>query len=44
MSAPSSFPLECLSDKQLDSLLDSTKRLNIWEGAVRSGKTIASIK
>lgn len=37
------FKLGKLSDKQMDSWLESTARLNIWEGAVRSGKTIASI-
>lgn len=31
------------SRKQLESIDQSTKRINIWEGAVRSGKTIASI-
>ncbi len=29
-----------LSPKQKFSILDSTARLNIWEGAVRSGKTV----
>jgi len=42
MSEESTFPFETLSDKQLDSMLDSIMRINIWEGAVRSGKTIAS--
>ncbi|GLW91791.1 PBSX family phage terminase large subunit [Actinokineospora globicatena] len=32
-----------LSVKQQDSILDSFARLNIWEGSIRSGKTIASI-
>ncbi|MEA5367733.1 terminase family protein [Amycolatopsis sp., V23-08] len=32
-----------LSVKQQDSILDSNARLNIWEGSIRSGKTIASI-
>jgi PBSX family phage terminase large subunit len=32
-----------LSIKQQDSILDSTARINIWEGSIRSGKTIASI-
>lgn len=32
-----------LSNKQLQSIQESTKRLNIWVGAVRSGKTYASI-
>ena len=31
------------SHKQIQSMIESTKRLNIWEGSVRSGKTIASI-
>jgi hypothetical protein len=36
---------ECaaLSDKQEDSILDSNARLNIWEGAIRSSKTVASL-
>jgi len=37
------FPFENLSEKQLMSIVQSTSRINIWEGAVRSGKTIASI-
>jgi len=37
------FAWGSFSDKQLASIRDSTARLNIWEGAVRSGKTIASI-
>lgn len=32
-----------LSDKQLMSIQEATRRLNIWVGAVRSGKTYASI-
>lgn len=32
-----------LSRKQRDSILDANRRLNIWHGAVRSGKTIASL-
>ncbi len=32
-----------LSPKQLESLSGSTARVNIWEGSVRSGKTIASL-
>lgn len=32
-----------LSSKQKLSIRESNRRLNIWEGAVRSGKTIASI-
>jgi len=37
------FQLGALSPKQLQSWIESDKRINIWEGAVRSGKTIASI-
>lgn len=32
-----------LSTKQKNSILDAVCRLNIWEGSIRSGKTIASI-
>lgn len=32
-----------LGEKQIDSILDSTARINLWEGSVRSGKTIGSI-
>lgn len=32
-----------LSPKQIRSLKESTARINIWEGAVRSGKTYVSI-
>lgn len=32
-----------LSDKQERSIAHSTARINIWSGAVRSGKTIASL-
>ena len=31
------------SDKARDSIRDSTARLNLWHGSVRSGKTISSI-
>lgn len=31
------------SEAQINSIYNSTCRLNIWEGSVRSGKTIASI-
>ena len=34
---------EPLSPKGLASIRDSTRRLNIWHGAVRSSKTINSI-
>jgi PBSX family phage terminase large subunit len=36
-------PERPLSDKQLRSIAQSTARINIWEGAVSSGKTIASL-
>jgi len=29
--------------KQLDSILDSTARINVWQGSVSSGKTISSL-
>jgi PBSX family phage terminase large subunit len=32
-----------LSPKQITSIVDATARINIWHGAVRSGKTIASL-
>lgn len=32
-----------LSQPQADSIRDATARINLWEGAVRSGKTIASL-
>jgi PBSX family phage terminase large subunit len=35
--------MQSLSDKQLFSLSDSDARMNIWEGAVRSGKTYISL-
>ena len=31
-----------LAPKQLQSVLDSTARINIWDGSVRSGKTVAT--
>lgn len=31
------------SPKQLESIRESTARINVWEGSVRSGKTIASL-
>lgn len=36
-------PAAALSIKQQDSILDAASRLNIWHGAIRSGKTIGSI-
>lgn len=38
-----SFEWGTFSPKQLASIRNSDARLNIWEGSVRSGKTIASI-
>ncbi len=35
--------MNSLSEKQLVSLKESTSRINIWEGAVRSGKTYISL-
>ncbi len=35
--------LQALSRKQADSILQSTARLNIWHGPVRSGKTFSSL-
>ncbi|MEV0413943.1 PBSX family phage terminase large subunit [Streptomyces sp. NPDC050448] len=32
-----------LSPKQVDSIRGATRRINIWHGSVRSGKTIASL-
>lgn len=32
-----------LSPKQIESVVDATARINIWHGAIRSGKTIASL-
>jgi len=32
-----------LSPKQIRSINESTAKINIWEGAVRSGKTYASL-
>jgi PBSX family phage terminase large subunit len=32
-----------LSPKQIDSIATSTKRMNIWEGAVRSGKSFSCL-
>lgn len=34
---------ELLSRKQRESIGQSTARINIWEGSVRSGKTVASL-
>jgi len=37
------FEFGDFSDAQINSIADSTARINLWEGAVRSGKTISSI-
>ena len=42
MTTPAASPLT-LSPKQERSIAESTARLNIWSGAIRSGKTIASL-
>lgn len=31
------------SDQQVRSIVEATARINVWEGAIRSGKTVASI-
>lgn len=43
MSLPGDSFRQPMSEKQLCSLRESTARVNIWEGSVRSGKTIASL-
>src|SRR5687768_7745680 len=43
MATSSGFQFGLFSDAGLDSIDESTARINIWEGAVRSGKTIGSI-
>ena len=35
--------IDLRTGKQLDSILDSTARINIWQGSVSSGKTISSL-
>ena len=35
--------IDLRAGKQLDSILDSTARINIWQGSVSSGKTISSL-
>jgi len=35
--------IDLKTGKQLDSILDSTARINIWQGSVSSGKTISSL-
>ena len=37
------YPWEPFSVKALESIEQSTKRLNFWEGSVRSGKTVSSL-
>ena len=41
-SSPSSVAISALTPKQRASVLAATKRINIWSGSVRSGKTVAS--
>lgn len=36
-------PTQALSPKQIDSIVEARAFQNIWEGSVRSGKTIASL-
>ena len=40
---PPAKPSGGLNAKQLDSIRDSTALVNVWDGAVSSGKTIASM-
>lgn len=35
--------IDLRTGKQLDSILDSTARINVWQGSVSSGKTISSL-
>ena len=35
--------IDLKTGKQLDSILDSDARINIWQGSVSSGKTISSL-
>ena len=35
--------IDLRTGKQLDSILDSDARINIWQGSVSSGKTISSL-
>jgi len=37
------LPNRPLSDKQITSYVESNKRINVWEGSVRSGKSFISI-
>jgi len=43
MTDTPSFELATLSPKAFESIRDSNARINIWHGAVRSGKTISSL-
>ena len=40
---PPQPPVEALSEKQERSIAHSNARINLWEGSIRSGKTIASL-
>lgn len=42
-SSGGGMKLELPVGKQAASIVGATKRLNVWEGSVRSGKTVASI-
>lgn len=35
--------LKVLGNKQIQSIVQATRRINIWHGSIRSGKTIASL-
>jgi PBSX family phage terminase large subunit len=43
MAADLSALVKALSPKQIRSVVDSTARINLWSGAIRSGKTVASL-
>lgn len=42
-TAPAKFELTEFSEKAYRSIQDSRSRINLWHGAVRSGKTISSL-
>jgi PBSX family phage terminase large subunit len=43
LSASTQFLLDRFSRKQIESIAAANRRINLWEGAVSSGKTIASL-
>lgn len=43
MSDPAARLRDWLSPRQIDSLAGSTGRVNVWSGAIRSGKTFSSL-